>query len=163
MIKSRQYPTDWQEQIQEWSRRVTLRRDFDLKFSGIHLTEINFGYKWTIRHRCICMWSWTEILAFSYRPRARTVLIPLRMNTEICQLGEGHSLCPWECRLSVGKPFLRTPRKCCQQETRASWSCRLQCTFSSSQSVPSQNKVLGDFKPNICISHYHFCDGRSSF
>ena len=25
-------------------------------------------------------------------------MIPLRMSTEICQLGEGYSLCAWECR-----------------------------------------------------------------
>ena len=45
------------------------------------------------------------MLTASYRPRARTVWIPLRTSIEICRLGEGHSLCPWECRLSVGKPF----------------------------------------------------------
>ena len=27
------------------------------------------------------------------------------MSTEICGLGQGHSLFPWECRLSVGTPF----------------------------------------------------------
>ena len=32
--------TDWQEQIQVGSRTVALRRVFDLKFRGIHLTEI---------------------------------------------------------------------------------------------------------------------------
>ena len=67
------------------------------------------------------MWSWTEMPTASYRPRSRTVWTPLRTSIEICRLGEGHSLCPWECRLSVGKPFPRRPRKCCQLETRASW------------------------------------------
>ena len=62
---------------------------------------------WTKRRRCIYMWSWTEMLTASYRPRARTVWIPHRKSIEICQLGEGHSLCPWECRLSVEKPFPR--------------------------------------------------------
>ena len=33
-------PTDWQEQIQVGSRSVALRRVFDLKLRGIHLTEI---------------------------------------------------------------------------------------------------------------------------
>ena len=33
-------PTDWQEQIQVRSRSVALRRVFDLKLRGIHLTEI---------------------------------------------------------------------------------------------------------------------------
>ena len=33
-------PTDWQEQIQVGSRSVVLRRVFDLKFRGIHLTEV---------------------------------------------------------------------------------------------------------------------------
>ena len=42
------------------------------------------------------------------------------MSTEICRLGEGHSLCPRQCRLSVRKLLLRRPRKCCQLETRAS-------------------------------------------
>ena len=45
------------------------------------------------------------MLTASYRPRARTVWNPLRTSKEICRLGEGHSLCPWECRLSVGKTF----------------------------------------------------------
>ena len=100
------------------------------------------------------MWSWTEMLAVSYRQRARTVRIPLRMNTELCRLGEGHSLCQWECRLSVGKPFPRTPRKCCQLETRASWWCLLQCTFYSNQSVPSENRAPRDLKRKICISDF---------
>ena len=52
-----------------------------------------------------------------------------------------HRLCPWKCRLSGEKPFPRTPRKCCQLETRASWWCLLQCTFFSNQIVPSQNRV----------------------
>ena len=45
--------------------------------------------------------------------------ILLRMSTEICRLGEGHNLCPFECRLSIGKPFPRRPRKCCRLETLA--------------------------------------------
>ena len=53
-------------------------------------------------------------------------------------LGEKHSLCPCECRLSLGKTFLRRPRTCCQLETRSSW-CLLQWTCSSNQSVPLQN------------------------
>ena len=100
------------------------------------------------------------MLTASYRPRARTVWIPLRTSIEICRLGEGHSLCPWECRLFVGKPFPRRPRKCCQLETRASWQCLLQCTCSSNQSVPSQNRAPRDLKPNICISDFHFCEER---
>ena len=39
------------------------------------------------------------------------------MNTEIYRLGEEHSLCLWERRLSFGKLFQRTPQKCCQIET----------------------------------------------
>ena len=80
----------------------------------------------------------------SYRSRARTVWIPLRMSTEICRLGEGHSLCPCECRLSVGKPFLRRPRKCCQLETRASWLCLLPWACSLNQ--PSLTKY-GSSRP----------------
>ena len=56
-------PTDWQEQIQVGSRSVAFRRVFDLKLK---------------RRRCIYMWSWTEMPTASYRPRARTVWIPLR-------------------------------------------------------------------------------------
>ena len=33
-------PMDWQEQTQVGSRSVALRRVFDLKLRGIHLTEI---------------------------------------------------------------------------------------------------------------------------
>ena len=29
----------------------------------------SLGYWLTIRHRCICMWSWTEILFFSFQQR----------------------------------------------------------------------------------------------
>ena len=47
----------------------------------------SLGYQRTTRHRCINMWSWT--LTVPYRPRARSVWIPLRMSTEICRLGEG--------------------------------------------------------------------------
>ena len=79
----------------------------------------NLGYWLTIRHRCICMWSWTEMLFFSSQLRTKTVWIPLRMSTEICRLGEGHNLYPSECRLSDGKPFPRRPRKCCRLETLA--------------------------------------------
>ena len=64
----------------------------------------NLGYWLIIRHRCICMWSWTEMLIFSFQLRTKTVWIPLRMSTEICRLGEGHNLCPLEWRLSVGTP-----------------------------------------------------------
>ena len=102
------FPTDWQWQIHVESRRVALRRVFDLKHRGIHvhLTEITLklsnsqsvGYWWTKRRRCIYMWSWSEMLTASYPPRARTVWIPLRTSIEICRLGEGHSLCPWGCR-----------------------------------------------------------------
>ena len=63
------------------------------------------GFWLTIRHRCICMWSWTEILFFSFQLRAKTVWIPLCMSTEICRIGEGYNLCQLECRLSVRKPF----------------------------------------------------------
>ena len=79
----------------------------------------NLGYWLTIRHRCICMWSWTEMLIFSFQLKAKTVWIPLRKSTEICRLGEGHNLCQSECRLSVGKPFPRRPRKCCRLKTLA--------------------------------------------
>ena len=118
-------------------------------------------YWLTIRHRCIDMLSWTEILTVSFHPRAKIVWIPLRMSTEICRLGEGHNWRPLECRLSVGKPFPRRPRKCCRLETIACWLChlKLQCTCFSNQNVPWRNKVL---KPNICICHFHFCEWKNS-
>ena len=79
----------------------------------------NLGYWLTIRHRCICMWIWTEMLIFSFQLRAKPVWIPFRMSTKICWLGEGYNLCLLECRLSVGKLFLRRPRKFCPLETLA--------------------------------------------
>ena len=36
----------------------------------------SLGYWLTIRHRCTCMWSWTEMLIFSFQLRAKTVCIP---------------------------------------------------------------------------------------
>ena len=33
----------------------------------------NLGYWLTIRHRCICMWRWTEMLTFSFQLRAKTM------------------------------------------------------------------------------------------
>ena len=48
----------------------------------------SLGYWLTIRHQCICMWSWTEMLVFSFQLRAKTVWIPLPMSTGICRLGE---------------------------------------------------------------------------
>ena len=76
----------------------------------------NLGYWLTIRHRCICMWSWTEMLFFSFQLRAKTVWILLRMNTE-------------------------RPRKCCRLETLACKRCHLQCTCFSNLSVPSRPKT----------------------
>ena len=64
----------------------------------------SLGYWLTIRHQCICTWSWTEMLFFFLSIlRAKTVWIPLHMSTEICRLGAWHNLCPLECRLPVGK------------------------------------------------------------
>ena len=88
----------------------------------------NIYYWLTIRHRCVDMWSWTEMLTVSFQRRAKTVWIPIRMSTEICRLGEGHNWYQLKCRLSVGKPFPRRPRKCCRLETLACWLCHLQYT-----------------------------------
>ena len=122
----------------------------------------NLGYWLTIRHRYICMWSWTEMLTFSFQLRAKTVCIPLRMSTEICRLGEGHKLCSLECRLSVGKYFPRRPRKCCRLETLACYWFHLQCSSFSNLSIPLRDRVLRDLIPNICICDFHFCEYRSS-
>ena len=54
----------------------------------------NLGYWLTIRHRCICMWSWTEMLILSLQLRVKTVGFPLGMSTKIWCLGEGHNFCP---------------------------------------------------------------------
>ena len=104
----------------------------------------NLDYRLTIRHRCIDMWSWTEILDVFYQPRAKTVLILLRINTGICRLGKGHNLCQLECRLSVWKPFSRRPRKCCRLETLVYELCHLQCTCFSIQNVkcPSTTRLF---------------------
>ena len=45
------------------------------------------------------------MLTFSFKPRAESVYISLRMSIEICRLREGLHLCPLECRLSIGKHF----------------------------------------------------------
>ena len=79
----------------------------------------NLVYWLIIRRRCICIWSWTKMLTFSFQLIARTVWSPLRMSKGKCRLGEGRNLCQLECRLSVGKPFPRRPRKCCRLETLA--------------------------------------------
>ena len=42
--------------------------------------------------------------------------------------------------------------------TRNSSIHLLQCTCSSNQSVPLQNRVPRDLKLNICISDFHFCE-----
>ena len=109
------------------------------------------------------MWSWNEMPTVSYRSRARTVWILLRMSTEICRLREGHSLCPWECRLSVGKPFLRKPRTCCQLETRASKLflngrnfCWLLITFWSFFFIFQLSLWLCDIL--LCACYFLFCD-----
>ena len=121
------------------------------------------NYLWTIRHRCIYMLSWTDMPTVSFRSRAGTVLISLCMSAEISRLRKGHSLCPWECRLSERKLFLRRLRKYCHIETRASWWCLLQCTCSSNQSVPLQNRVPRDLRLNIFIYDFHFCEWRCPY
>ena len=122
----------------------------------------SLGYSWTICHKCIYLWSWTVMLTGSYRSWARTVWILLRMSTEICRLGEGHSLCPRKWRLSIRTYFPRISQKCCQLEIRASRLCLLKRTCSTDQSVSLQNRVPRVILPNICIFEFHFCEWRSS-
>ena len=69
----------------------------------------SLGYWLTIRHRCICMWSWTEMLIFSFQLRAKTVWIPLRMSTEICRLGVKVKICPLR-RVKIEKILTATFR-----------------------------------------------------
>ena len=38
--------------------------------------------------------------------------LPVRMHTEMYRLGYEYNLCPLQCRLAVGRPFPRRPRKC---------------------------------------------------
>ena len=52
------------------------------------------GCLWTIHHRCTCKWDYTEMLTVSFPLRAKTVWIPLRMNTERCRRGEGRNSYP---------------------------------------------------------------------
>ena len=48
----------------------------------------SLGYWLTIRHRCICMWSWTEMLIFSFQLRAKTVWIPLEFRIRLDKKGK---------------------------------------------------------------------------
>ena len=115
------------------------------------------------RHRFIDMWSWTEMLTVSFQPRAKTVTeFRFVWVQKIYRLREGHNWCPLECRLFVGKPFPRRPRKWCRLETQTCQLCHLQCTCFSNQTVPWQNRVLCDLKPKLCIFYFHFCEWRSS-
>ena len=72
-----------------------------------------------------------------------TVLITLRVSTEICRLGEWHmySLCLLKCRLSVVKFFPRESRTFCRLETLACQLCHLQCTCFSNQGPASRHKT----------------------
>ena len=102
---------------------VALRRFFDLQLRGIHLTDIIFKV-WVINGQNVVDLVYLYLKlnwdAGRFLPdESKTVWIPLRI--EICRLWEGHSLCPLEYQLSVGKPFPRRPRKCGQLKTRASW------------------------------------------
>ena len=66
--------------------------------------------------------------AVSFRPRAKTLCILIRVSTEICRLGEVNNLYPLESRLSVINHFPQRPHKYCRLEIRASISCLLLCT-----------------------------------
>ena len=54
----------------------------------------NLGYWMTVRHRCICMWSWTEMLTFFSQLREKTVWSPLRMSTEKISARRGAQFVP---------------------------------------------------------------------
>ena len=70
----------------------------------------NLVYWLTISHRCICMWSGTEMLIFSFQLRAKT------MNSASCEYRNmsarrGAQFVPiWMPTICL-KPF---PRKCCR-------------------------------------------------
>ena len=68
----------------------------------------NLGYWLTIRHRCICMWSWTEMLIFSLQLKAKTVWIPLRMSTEICRIYVANMRLVFQICRSSQKHVLKT-------------------------------------------------------
>ena len=56
----------------------------------------NLGYWLTIRHRCICMWSWTEMLFFSFQLRAnKTIQMPVI--SRICCYCKTHCVYPMLC------------------------------------------------------------------
>ena len=78
----------------------------------------NLGYWLTIRHRCICMWSWTEMLIFSFQLKAKTAnsasyeyrKMSARRGAQFVPIGMPTICC---------KTFPRRPRKCCRLETLA--------------------------------------------
>ena len=160
-------PPHRQEKIKVGSRFVNLNRVFDLKQyiwprpfskSGLWIdntSSINRYLKLIIVEVCICVWN--EMLIISFQPRATTVWIPLHMSTEIGRLGEGLNWCPLECRLSIGKPFPRRPRK-----TLVCQLCHRRCICFFNQNVSWQNMVLRDKKkmnlylqfPFLCMKEF---------
>ena len=117
----------------------------------------NLGYWFTIRHRCICMWSWTELLFFSFQLRAKTKWSPLRMSTEICRLGGSQFLPIWMTTI-CRKTF--SPKTTKMLSTRNSSMLMMSSSVHLflNLSVPWQNMVLRDLKPEICICDFHFCE-----
>ena len=75
-------PTYWQEQIQVVSRSVALRRVFDLQLRGIDLTVIILKV-WVMNVQSVVDVSICEVELRCFRPRAKTVWIPLRTSIEI--------------------------------------------------------------------------------
>ena len=68
-------PPDRQEQVHLWYRVVALFRVFDLKLSGIHLTQVIIKI-WVIDWQYVIdvyLLSGTEMLTLSFQLRAKTV------------------------------------------------------------------------------------------
>ena len=78
----------------------------------------NLGYWLTIRLRCICMWSWTEMLTFSFQLRAKTMKSASYEYTKM-SARRGAQFVPIGMPTICWKPFPQRPRKCCRLETLA--------------------------------------------
>ena len=121
----------------------------------------NLGYWLTIRHRCIDMWSWTEMLTVSFQEQRRYEFRVVKVQKYAKYAMRGAQLVLLEYWLSVGKPFPRRPRKYGRLETLACWLCHLHCTCFSNQNVPWRSRVLRDLTPKHCICDFlFFCEWK---
>ena len=132
-----------------------LCRVFDPKLRRIHLTEIILKV-WVINDNTSSMYLYVKLNwdANRFLPaESKDCWIPLRKSTERYRLGAGTV-----CANGNADYLLEN----LSREHNKNLSTRDSSTFSSNQSVPSQKRVPHDLKPNICISGFHLCEGKSS-